>query len=65
MIVYSAKLDFLVKWRCNLNKTGGLVMPVIMILYYIITVYLVALLVWNFVREKKSVNDMFLYSGSF
>lgn len=36
-------------------------MPIIMILYYLICVYIVTLLVWNFVKEKKSVNDMFLY----
>lgn len=32
-----------------------------MILYYLICVYIVTLLVWNFIKEKKSVNDMFLY----
>ena len=36
-------------------------MPIVMILYYIIAVYLVAMLIWNFVREKKSVDDMILY----
>lgn len=36
-------------------------MPIIMILYYLICVYIVTLLVWNFIKEKKSVNDMFLY----
>jgi len=36
-------------------------MPIIMILYYIITLFLVAMLLWNFVREKKSVDDMILY----
>ena len=36
-------------------------MPIIMILYYIITIYLVAMLLWNFVREKKSIDDMILY----
>lgn len=36
-------------------------MPVIMILYYMITVYLVAMLLWNFVREKKSVDNLILY----
>lgn len=36
-------------------------MPIVMILYYIITVYLVAMLLWNFVREKKSIDDMILY----
>ena len=33
----------------------------IMILYYIISAYILAMLVWNFVREKKNVNDMILY----
>ena len=32
-----------------------------MILYYAISAYLVAMLIWNFIREKKSVNDMLLY----
>jgi hypothetical protein len=32
-----------------------------MILYYIICVFIVALLIWNFIKEKKSVNDMVLY----
>ena len=32
-----------------------------MILYYVICIFLVALLVWNFIKEKKSVNDMVLY----
>lgn len=36
-------------------------MPFIMILYYLICVYIATLLVWNFIKEKKSVNDMFLY----
>lgn len=36
-------------------------MPVIMILYYIICIYIAAMLVWNFIKEKKSVNDMVLY----
>ncbi len=36
-------------------------MPVIMILYYLITVYIVGMLIWNFIREKKSVDDMLLY----
>lgn len=33
----------------------------IMILYYIICFYLGLVLFWNFVREKKNVNDMILY----
>lgn len=36
-------------------------MPLIMILYYVICVYLIILLLWNFIKEKKSVNDMVLY----
>ena len=36
-------------------------MPVIMILYYLICGYLAVILFWNFFKEKKSVNDMFLY----
>ena len=36
-------------------------MPVIMIVYYLICVYFIGLLFWNFIKEKKSVNDMLLY----
>ena len=36
-------------------------MGVIMILYYLICAYIIVLLAWDFVREKKSVNDMILY----
>ncbi len=36
-------------------------MPLIMIIYYVISAFLVCMLVWNFIREKKNVNDMFLY----
>jgi hypothetical protein len=36
-------------------------MHVIMILYYLLSAYLASLLIWSFVREKKSVNDMILY----
>jgi hypothetical protein len=36
-------------------------MPLIMIIYYIICVYLAAMLIWNFIKEKKSLNDMLLY----
>lgn len=32
-----------------------------MIVYYIICAYLAAILVWNFIKEKKSINDMLLY----
>jgi hypothetical protein len=36
-------------------------MPFIMIIYYIICAYLAVMLIWNFIRERKSVNDMLLY----
>lgn len=36
-------------------------MPLIMILYYLISVYLIGLLVWNFLREKKKIEDMAMY----
>jgi hypothetical protein len=36
-------------------------MPLVMVFYYIICVYLIGLLVWNFVREKKSIEDLALY----
>jgi len=36
-------------------------MSLVMIVYYVITAVIAALLVWSFVREKKSVNDMILY----
>ena len=36
-------------------------MPVIMIVYYVLTVFLIGLIIWNFVREKKNVQDMILY----
>jgi hypothetical protein len=36
-------------------------MSVIMITYYVISAYIAAMVVWNFIREKKSANDMLLY----
>ena len=33
----------------------------IMIAYYVITAFILFLLGWNFVREKKSRDDLFLY----
>lgn len=36
-------------------------MPFIMILYYLLTAYLVVLLVWNFVLEKKKIEDLAQY----
>ncbi len=36
-------------------------MPFIMICYYIISAYVLGMLIWNFIREKKNIDDMFLY----
>ena len=36
-------------------------MPLIMIFYYVISIVLSGLLVWNFIREKKSIEDIILY----
>ncbi|MFO7867466.1 MAG: hypothetical protein R6V02_11745 [Candidatus Aminicenantes bacterium] len=36
-------------------------MPLIMILYHIICAYILVMLIWNFIREKKSVDHMILY----
>jgi uncharacterized membrane protein YbjE (DUF340 family) len=36
-------------------------MLVVMIFYYVISAFLVGLLLWNFIREKKSIDDMILY----
>jgi hypothetical protein len=36
-------------------------MPIIMIIYYMITAYIVGMLIWNFIREKKNIDDMILY----
>jgi hypothetical protein len=35
-------------------------MNVIMIAYYLLSAYLLVLLAWNFVREKKSKDEAFL-----
>ena len=32
-----------------------------MIIYYVISAFITGMLVWNFIREKKNVNDMLLY----
>lgn len=32
-----------------------------MISYYFICAFLAGMLLWNFIREKKSVDDMILY----
>jgi uncharacterized membrane protein YbjE (DUF340 family) len=36
-------------------------MSAVMIVYYLISAFVAGLLVWNLIREKKSVNDMILY----
>jgi hypothetical protein len=36
-------------------------MTFIMILYYLITAFLAALLVWNFIREKKKAEELAQY----
>ncbi|MFB0564070.1 MAG: hypothetical protein ACETWK_00150 [Candidatus Aminicenantaceae bacterium] len=36
-------------------------MPIIMIAYYVISAYIIGMLLWNFIREKKSIDDMILY----
>lgn len=36
-------------------------MPIVMIAYYIISAFLLAMLIWNFIREKKNVEHMILY----
>lgn len=35
-------------------------MSLIMIIYYVLSLYLAVILIWNFIQEKKSVNDMIL-----
>ncbi len=34
---------------------------IIMWIYYLISAFVLALLAWNFIRERKSRNDMLLY----
>ena len=36
-------------------------MPLIMIAYYLISAFLVAMLIWNFIREKENKEHMLLY----
>ena len=33
----------------------------IMIVYYLISAYILVMLIWNFIKEKKSWDDMLLY----
>jgi len=32
-----------------------------MIIYYILTICLIGLVVWNFIREKRNIQDLILY----
>jgi len=34
---------------------------IIMISYYLICAFIVSMLFWNFIKEKKNINDMLLY----
>ena len=36
-------------------------MPVIMIFYYIISIFLAGLILWNFFREKEDIESALLY----
>ncbi len=36
-------------------------MSIIMILYYIISIFVAGMLIWNFVREKQDKEKMILY----
>ncbi len=36
-------------------------MPVVMIIYYIISAFIAGLLIWNFIREKEDRQKMLLY----
>ncbi len=36
-------------------------MPIIMIIYYIISAFIASLLIWNFIRERKDKQMMLLY----
>jgi hypothetical protein len=43
------------------SKMEYVSMPIIMWIYFLITVFVLGMLIWNFVREKKSLNDAVLY----
>ncbi len=36
-------------------------MFIVMIIYYFISAYIAGMLIWNFVREKKDMQQMLLY----
>jgi hypothetical protein len=43
------------------DRSGGADMPLIMIVYYVICLFIAGMLVWNFVREKNDKQMMLLY----
>lgn len=36
-------------------------MSIIMIIYYLISIFIAAMLIWNFIREKQDKEKMLLY----
>lgn len=36
-------------------------MPIIMIIYYVLSLFIAVLLVWNFIREREDKQKMLLY----
>ena len=44
-----------------MEHVRGSSMTMIMIAYYAMAVFLIGLIVWNFLREKKNVDDLLLY----
>ncbi|MBN2395140.1 MAG: hypothetical protein JXC36_01605 [Candidatus Atribacteria bacterium] len=36
-------------------------MPIVMIIYYILSICLIGMLIYNFIKEKESTTDMLLY----
>jgi hypothetical protein len=36
-------------------------MPIIMIIYYLVSAFIAGMLIWNFVREKEDKEKMLLY----
>lgn len=36
-------------------------MPIIMIIYYLISAFIAAMLIWNFIREKQDKEKILLY----
>ncbi len=36
-------------------------MPLIMIIYYLISIFVAAMVIWNFIRERQDKEKMLLY----